>query len=102
VSPIFWYRSFSVSAFSPCHGSEPRRKYINIWPSASRSSRLDCSAKKHVSTFSKKNQKIRIFNTPFPKCVLMLMYRAVPVNDLCSLYGMCLSAKGKNKLKILH
>lgn len=43
VSPIFWYLSLSVSAFKPCHGNEPRKKYINICPKASRSSRLDCS-----------------------------------------------------------
>ena len=28
----------------PCQGRLPRRKYMNIWPSASRSSRLLCSA----------------------------------------------------------
>lgn len=69
VSPIFWYLSLSVSAFKPCHGSEPLKKYINICPKASKSSRLDCS---------------------FPKCVFIDMYRAVPVNDLCSRYGICL------------
>lgn len=69
VSPIFWYRSFSVSALSPCHGNEPRRKYMNMWPSASKSSRRDCS---------------------LPMWVLIDMYLAVPVSDLCSRYGICL------------
>lgn len=32
--------------FSPCHGRLPRKKYINMWPSASRSSRRLCSLKK--------------------------------------------------------
>lgn len=31
---------------------------------------------------------------PFPKCVLMLMYRAVPVKLLCSRYGICLWVSG--------
>ena len=35
VSPIFWYLSFRVSAFSPCQGRDPRRKYMNMWPRAS-------------------------------------------------------------------
>ncbi len=69
VSPIFWYRSLSVSAFKPCHGSEPLRKYINMCPNASKSSLLDCS---------------------LPMCVFIDIYRAVPVNDLCSRYGICL------------
>lgn len=49
VSPILWYRSLSVSAFRPCHGNMPRRKYMNMWPSASRSSRRDCSALSSIS-----------------------------------------------------
>lgn len=44
-------------------GRLPLKKYINMWPMASKSSRRDCS---------------------FPKWVLMLMYRAVPVRLLCS------------------
>ena len=44
ASPIFWYRSLIVSAFRPCHGRLPRRKYINRWPSDSRSSLRLCSA----------------------------------------------------------
>lgn len=43
VSPIFWYRSFSVSALRPCHGKLPLKKYINICPRASKSSRRLCS-----------------------------------------------------------
>ena len=31
---------------------------------------------------------------PLPRCVLILMYRAVPVKLLCSLYGMCLCVSG--------
>ena len=31
---------------------------------------------------------------PLPRCVLMLMYRAVPVRLLCSLYGMWLPVSG--------
>ena len=31
---------------------------------------------------------------PLPRCVLMLMYRAVPVRLLCSRYGMCLCVSG--------
>lgn len=31
------------STLSPCQGRLPRRKYINMWPRASRSSRLLCS-----------------------------------------------------------
>jgi hypothetical protein len=44
VSPIFWYLSFSVSALRPCQGKLPLRKYINICPRASKSSRRLCSA----------------------------------------------------------
>lgn len=33
---------------------------------------------------------VNIQFSPFPKCVLMLMYLAVPVRLLCSLYGICL------------
>ena len=33
--------------FNPCHGKLPLRKYMNIWPSASKSSLLLCSAKQH-------------------------------------------------------
>lgn len=32
--------------FKPCQGRLPRRKYINIWPNASKSSLLLCSGKK--------------------------------------------------------
>lgn len=32
-----------VQTFKPCQGKLPLRKYINIWPSASRSSLLLCS-----------------------------------------------------------
>lgn len=45
VSPIFSYFCLFVGAFSPCHGSDPRKKYIKTWPKASRSSRRDCSNK---------------------------------------------------------
>lgn len=31
---------------------------------------------------------------PFPKCVFMLMYLAVPVRLLCSLYGICFFVSG--------
>ena len=67
-SEIFSYFCFFVAAFSPCHGSDPRRKYINTYPSDSRSSRRDCS---------------------IPRCVLIDAYRAVPVRFLFSRYGMC-------------
>jgi len=62
-SPIFSYFCLLVAAFKPCQGSPPLRKYIKTCPKASRSSRLDCSR---------------------PRWVLMLMYRAVPDNDLRS------------------
>src|SRR5271154_3596120 len=67
-SPIFSYFCLFVAAFNPCHGSPPLRKYINTWPSASRSSLRDCSR---------------------PRCVLILMYLAVPESDLRSRYGIC-------------
>ena len=56
--------TLSVSALSPCQGRFPRRKYMNMCPRASRSSRRDCS---------------------LPKWVLIDMYLAVPVKLLCSL-----------------
>ena len=34
VSPIFWYLSLSVSAFNPCQGRFPLKKYMNMWPNA--------------------------------------------------------------------
>lgn len=37
------YFCLLVAAFSPCHGSEPRLKYMRTYPNDSRSSRLDCS-----------------------------------------------------------
>lgn len=43
VSPIFWYLSLSVSAFKPCQGKLPLRKYMNMCPRASKSSLLLCS-----------------------------------------------------------
>lgn len=33
-------------------------------------------------------------SSPFPRCVLMLIYLAVPVRLLCSLYGMCFLVSG--------
>ena len=33
----------------PCQGRLPRRKYINMWPSASKSSRRDCSTKEETT-----------------------------------------------------
>ena len=50
ASPIFWYRSLIVSAFRPCHGRLPRRKYISRWPTDSRSSRRLCSTNMHTHT----------------------------------------------------
>ena len=63
-SLIFSYFCFFVAAFRPCHGNEPRRKYIRTYPSDSRSSRRDCS---------------------MPRWVLIDAYRAVPVRFLFSL-----------------
>lgn len=37
------YFCLLVAAFRPCHGSEPRLKYMRTYPNDSRSSRLDCS-----------------------------------------------------------
>ena len=34
VSPIFWYLSLSVSAFNPCQGRLPLKKYMNMCPNA--------------------------------------------------------------------
>jgi len=55
---IFSYFSFYEFAFSPCQGKEPRMKYVKTYPTASRSSRRDCS---------------------IPRWVFTLAYRAVPV-----------------------
>ena len=35
-----------------------------------------------------------INHRPLPRCVLMLIYRAVPVKLLCSLYNMCSCVRG--------
>ena len=43
VSLIFLYFNYLVSAFKPCQGSFPFRKYIKTCPSPSRSSLLDYS-----------------------------------------------------------
>lgn len=51
------YFCLLVAAFSPCHGSDPRLKYIKTYPRDSKSSLLDCS---------------------IPKCVFILAYLAVP------------------------
>ena len=59
VSPIFWYLSFSVSALSPCQGRLPRRKYMNMWPSASRSSRRLCSKDKDRRRRRRRKCKLR-------------------------------------------
>src|SRR2546429_7360485 len=63
-SPIFSYFCLFVAAFKPCHGNPPRRKYMKTCPKASRSSRRDCSR---------------------PRCVLILIYLAVPDKDFRSL-----------------
>jgi hypothetical protein len=68
LSPIFSYFCLFVAALSPCQGSLPLRKYMKICPSASRSSRLDCSR---------------------PRCVFILIYLAVPESDFRSRYGIC-------------
>jgi hypothetical protein len=61
LSNIRWYFIFLVEAFNPCHGKEPRRKYMSTNPRDSMSSRLLCS---------------------IPKCVLIDAYLAVPVRFL--------------------
>ena len=43
------YLSFNVSALRPCHGKWPLRKYIYMWPRASRSSLRDCSLPWNIS-----------------------------------------------------
>lgn len=97
--------------FRPCHGRLPRRKYMNMWPKASRSSRRLCSTTTDLRTFNRESaetpcttessgQKYQNINTavnrtlPLPKCVLIDMYRAVPVKLLCSRYGMCFLVSG--------
>jgi len=37
--------------FSPCQGRLPRRKYINMWPRASKSSRRLCSATEEMVNY---------------------------------------------------
>ena len=39
------FTQWMILTFNPCHGKLPRRKYINMWPKASKSSRRLCSAK---------------------------------------------------------
>lgn len=41
-----------------------------------------------------KHPYLRKVHIPFPKCVFMLIYLAVPVRLLCSLYGMCFFVSG--------
>ena len=50
-----------ILTLNPCHGKEPRKKYIKTKPKLSISSLLLCS---------------------IPKCVLIDAYRAVPVKFL--------------------
>ena len=47
------YLSLSVSALRPCQGKWPLRKYMYMWPSASKSSLRDCSLpwKKKIKKF---------------------------------------------------
>jgi hypothetical protein len=47
-SKIRWYFCFLVLALSPCHGNEPRRKYIKTNPRLSISSLLLCSTPIYV------------------------------------------------------
>ena len=86
-SPIFSYFCLFVAALRPCQGKLPRRKYIKTWPRDSRSSRLDCSVcglwiRRRIATR-------QAMIAPLPKCVFMLMYRAVPLRLFRSRYGMC-------------
>lgn len=92
---------YTLHTFRPCQGRLPRRKYMNMWPRASRSSRRLCSASTDMITSHWHNsttmcQSICFTNRhprttttmksllPLPKCVLMDIYRAVPVKLLCS------------------
>jgi len=64
-------------------GRLPRRKYINICPNASKSSRRLCSKENHVES----QHPQELFVIPLPRCVFILMYLAVPVRLLCSRNG---------------
>lgn len=45
------------NTFSPCHGRLPRRKYMNMWPKASRSSRRLCSVSTDFTRFHRDGAK---------------------------------------------
>lgn len=47
----------------------------------------------HRLMYNKENKAME-WISPFPKCVLMDIYRAVPVKLLCSRYGMCFLVSG--------
>jgi len=89
-SPIFSYFCLFVAALRPCQGRLPRRKYMKTWPSDSRSSRRDCSGSHMETSLSKGRVRSKWFQiAPLPRCVLMLMYRAVPLRLFRSRYGIC-------------
>jgi hypothetical protein len=64
-SPIFSYFCLFVAAFNPCHGRPPRRKYMNTWPSPSRSSRRDCSSGYDEMTADKEVAQIYLFRDEY-------------------------------------
>ncbi len=87
-------------------GKLPRKKYMNICPNASRSSRRLCSIEYMEIYFHDENYSL----WPFPRWVLMLIYLAVPngiwdinifnvnsnkpVRLLCSRNGICRPVSG--------
>ena len=90
-SPIFSYFCLLVAALSPCHGKPPRRKYMKTWPSASRSSRRDCSRPKcvlmdHVSCGARETLALAIRYVLFRLGISILFSHAKVnhMNNVCS------------------
>ncbi len=83
-SKIFSYFCFFVAAFRPCHGKEPRKKYINTYPIDSKSSRRDCSNETGGGSLVTQHQN-SFKALPMPMCVFIDAYLAVPVKFFPSL-----------------
>jgi len=93
ISAILSYLSFFAPAFTPYQGRDPRRKYINTYPIASKSSRRLCSKEKNI-VFNCSCFICSLSTIPIPLCELIEEYLTVPMNDFPSLYSICYPVLG--------
>ena len=91
VWPIFAYFSLLVAAFNPCQGRLPLKKY-EIHAQALPSHLDEIVLKNHRRDFqpaSRDSSTPPLLLLPLPRCVLILIYLAVPDRLFFSLYGIC-------------